>query len=209
MKLRWANTASISSRGLNRGLLLPQVATQYHWDRQTFLEQTCNKAGLPPDAWKDPSTQIYLFRAEIFADHPPNNRLQVYRGARISMTHNDTPEPGHFPPPGRRRPRLKGPAAPDLAPPLPWSSLVVVLFFGSCLPGEPGGDGRPRRSRRTSVAAAPHGEPAPEGPKELELNPSCRAPRAPMRPAPGHAGPKRPMSRTPAARRPPVPAPGW
>lgn len=57
-------------RGLNRGLLLPQVATQYHWDRQTFLEQTCYKAGLPPDAWKDPNTQIYTFSAEIFADHP-------------------------------------------------------------------------------------------------------------------------------------------
>jgi AmmeMemoRadiSam system protein A len=58
-------------RGLNRGLLLPQVATQYHWDRPTFLEHTCNKAGLPPDAWKDPSTQIFIFRAEIFTDHPP------------------------------------------------------------------------------------------------------------------------------------------
>jgi AMMECR1 domain-containing protein len=56
-------------RGLNRGLLLPQVATQYHWDRATFLAQTCNKAGLPPDAWKDPNTQIFIFRAEIFADH--------------------------------------------------------------------------------------------------------------------------------------------
>jgi AmmeMemoRadiSam system protein A len=58
-------------RGLKRGLLLPQVATQYHWDRQTFLEQTCNKAGLPGDAWKNPGTQIFIFRAEIFADHPP------------------------------------------------------------------------------------------------------------------------------------------
>jgi AmmeMemoRadiSam system protein A len=58
-------------RGPNRGLLLPQVATQYHWDRQTFLEQTCNKAGLPGDAWKDPSTQIFIFKAEIFANHPP------------------------------------------------------------------------------------------------------------------------------------------
>jgi len=58
-------------KGLNRGLLLPQVATQYHWDRQTFLEQTCNKAGLPSNAWKDPDTQIFIFRAEIFADHPP------------------------------------------------------------------------------------------------------------------------------------------
>ncbi len=57
-------------RGPNRGLLLPQVATQYHWDRRTFLEQTCNKAGLPPDAWKDPTTQIFTFRAEIFSDHP-------------------------------------------------------------------------------------------------------------------------------------------
>jgi AmmeMemoRadiSam system protein A len=57
-------------RGLNRGLLLPQVATQYHWDRLAFLEQTCYKAGLPPDAWKDPHTQIYIFSADIFADHP-------------------------------------------------------------------------------------------------------------------------------------------
>lgn len=57
-------------KGLNRGLLLPQVATQYHWDRRTFLEQTCWKAGLPPDAWKDPGTQIYTFTAQIFADHP-------------------------------------------------------------------------------------------------------------------------------------------
>jgi AmmeMemoRadiSam system protein A len=58
-------------KGLNRGLLLPQVATQYHWDRQTFLEQTCNKAGLPSNAWKDSDTQIFIFRAEIFTDHPP------------------------------------------------------------------------------------------------------------------------------------------
>jgi AmmeMemoRadiSam system protein A len=60
-------------RGLNRGLLLPQVATQCHWDRQTFLEQTCNKAGLPPKAWKDSETQIYIFQAEIFSDHPVKN----------------------------------------------------------------------------------------------------------------------------------------
>jgi AmmeMemoRadiSam system protein A len=57
-------------RGMKQGLLLPQVATQQHWDRQTFLEQTCNKAGLPPDSWKDANTQIYIFSAEIFADHP-------------------------------------------------------------------------------------------------------------------------------------------
>lgn len=57
-------------QGYCRGLLLPQVATEYNWDRLTFLGQTCCKAGLAPEAWKDPSTKIYLFTAEIIADHP-------------------------------------------------------------------------------------------------------------------------------------------
>ncbi len=57
-------------RGFSRGLLLPQVASQYQWDRLTFLSQTCGKAGLPPDAWKEPATKIYTFTADIFADHP-------------------------------------------------------------------------------------------------------------------------------------------
>jgi AmmeMemoRadiSam system protein A len=57
-------------RGFSRGLLLPQVATEYKWDRLTFLEQTCNKAGLPPDAWKDPATKIYTFTAEVFGEPP-------------------------------------------------------------------------------------------------------------------------------------------
>ncbi|RLA85180.1 MAG: hypothetical protein DRG31_03630 [Deltaproteobacteria bacterium] len=48
------------------GLLLPQVAVEYGWDPQTFLEETCFKAGLPPDAWRDPSSRIYIFGAEIF-----------------------------------------------------------------------------------------------------------------------------------------------
>jgi AmmeMemoRadiSam system protein B/AmmeMemoRadiSam system protein A len=48
------------------GLLLPQVATEQEWDRKTFLEHTCTKAGLPEDAWKDPSTEIYIFSADIF-----------------------------------------------------------------------------------------------------------------------------------------------
>jgi hypothetical protein len=53
-------------KGWNSGLLLPQVATEYGWDRQTFLEHTCNKAGLPSDAWKDKSAEIYIFSADIF-----------------------------------------------------------------------------------------------------------------------------------------------
>jgi len=55
-------------QGHFRGLLLPQVATQYHWDRDTFLAQTCHKSGLPASAWQDPRTAIYIFEAEVFSD---------------------------------------------------------------------------------------------------------------------------------------------
>ena len=53
-------------KGWSSGLLLPQVATEYEWDRQTFLEHTCQKAGLPSNAWKEKDTEIYIFSADIF-----------------------------------------------------------------------------------------------------------------------------------------------
>ena len=56
----------IITKGWNRGLLLPQVATEYGWDRITFLENTCRKAQLPKDAWKDKDTKIEIFSAEVF-----------------------------------------------------------------------------------------------------------------------------------------------
>ena|ERR1700682_909149 len=56
----------IISRGTRAGLLLPQVATEYGWDRETFLDQTCIKAGLPPGAWRQPDTKIEKFSAEVF-----------------------------------------------------------------------------------------------------------------------------------------------
>lgn len=56
------------TRGSFSGLLLPQVATEYEWDRETFLEQTCRKAGLPPNSWKDRETKIFAFSADIFGD---------------------------------------------------------------------------------------------------------------------------------------------
>lgn len=56
----------IIEKGMRSGLLLPQVATEYGWDRTTFLEHTCRKAGLPDDAWKDPEAIIKIFSAEIF-----------------------------------------------------------------------------------------------------------------------------------------------
>jgi AmmeMemoRadiSam system protein A len=54
-----------------RGLLLPQVATQYGWDRTKFLEHTCMKSGLPTSAWRDPETAIYTFEADVFSDSQP------------------------------------------------------------------------------------------------------------------------------------------
>jgi uncharacterized protein len=57
-------------RGPHRGLLLPQVATEYGWDRRTFLKQTCIKAGLPPDAWEDPASRIFIFSANILHEPP-------------------------------------------------------------------------------------------------------------------------------------------
>lgn len=55
-------------RGEYRGVLLPQVAAGRGWSAQRFLEETCAKAGLPPDAWKLPPTQIYGFTAEVFSE---------------------------------------------------------------------------------------------------------------------------------------------
>jgi uncharacterized protein len=55
------------SDGSRRGLLLPQVPVEYGWDRKTFLEQTCRKAGLPLDAWRKAAT-IEAFTAEVFGD---------------------------------------------------------------------------------------------------------------------------------------------
>ncbi|WP_456325620.1 AmmeMemoRadiSam system protein A [Desulfonauticus submarinus] len=53
-------------KGYYSGLLLPQVATEWNWDKKTFLEHTCLKAGLNPDCYKDPDTDIYVFEAIVF-----------------------------------------------------------------------------------------------------------------------------------------------
>jgi AmmeMemoRadiSam system protein A len=53
--------------GGRRGLLLPQVPLEWGWDRETFLAQTCMKAGLPPDAWKH-GAELQAFTAEVFGE---------------------------------------------------------------------------------------------------------------------------------------------
>ena len=58
----------IISQGRQAGLLLPQVATEYGWDRDTFLSQTCVKAGLPATCWRSADTKIERFSAEVFGE---------------------------------------------------------------------------------------------------------------------------------------------
>ena len=57
----------IIEHGHRRGLLLPQVATEYGWDREAFLDHTCLKAGLPAQAWRT-GVRIYVFEAQVFSD---------------------------------------------------------------------------------------------------------------------------------------------
>lgn len=57
----------VVEQGRSRGLLLPQVASEWQWDRETFLAHTCLKAGLSSDAWTRGAT-IYRFEAEVFSE---------------------------------------------------------------------------------------------------------------------------------------------
>lgn len=58
----------VVENGLKRGLLLPQVAVEHRLDPEAFLRETCHKAGLPGEAWREPETKIYGFICEIVAE---------------------------------------------------------------------------------------------------------------------------------------------
>lgn len=58
----------VVSREGQRGVLLPQVAQEFKWGGKRFLEETCAKAGVPRDSWKDPQTRIQAFTAEVFSE---------------------------------------------------------------------------------------------------------------------------------------------
>ena len=55
-------------RSSHHGLLLPQVPIEHEWDRPTFLDQVCRKAGLPLGAWRDPKAELLGFTAEVFGE---------------------------------------------------------------------------------------------------------------------------------------------
>jgi len=73
-----ATTIEVGTHGLliehgtARGLLLPQVAERYGWDRDTFLDNTCRKAGLKPGCWKSHDARIYSFTVESFSEKEEN-----------------------------------------------------------------------------------------------------------------------------------------
>ena len=69
----------VISRDWRRGVLLPQVATQFSWQAERFLEETCVKAGLEREAWKDPHTRIQAFTAEVFAEPALQPRVKLPR----------------------------------------------------------------------------------------------------------------------------------
>lgn len=72
-KIASADDITIGTHGLyieknfSRGVLLPQVAVEHGWNKETFLAQTCVKAGLKPDDWKE-STEIFAFTAQVFSE---------------------------------------------------------------------------------------------------------------------------------------------
>jgi MEMO1 family protein len=61
----------VMKNGDNEGLLLPQVPVEQNWNRQTFLEETCHKAGMSSTCWKDANTDIFKFTAVVFPEHKP------------------------------------------------------------------------------------------------------------------------------------------
>jgi len=65
----------IIERGFFKGLLLPQVAVEYEWSEEKFLDQACIKAGLPTRAWMMPGTRVYTFEAQIFAELEPEGEI--------------------------------------------------------------------------------------------------------------------------------------
>jgi len=67
----------IIERGMNKGLLLPQVPAKYNWDEEEFLCQCCLKAGLSPDTWLMKGTKVYKFSCIIIKEDEPNGSVTI------------------------------------------------------------------------------------------------------------------------------------
>lgn len=63
-------------KGFFQGILLPQVPIEYMWDEETFLAETCVKAGLPPHCWLDEETEFYKYTARIWREREPKGNIE-------------------------------------------------------------------------------------------------------------------------------------
>ena len=75
-KIKVGKDGLIVERTYCKGLLLPQVPVELHWDEETFLCECCVKAGLPPDSWLLKGTKVYNFQAIIFEEISPKGKIQ-------------------------------------------------------------------------------------------------------------------------------------
>lgn len=75
-KVKIGEDGLIVERGHARGLLLPQVPVEWGWGAEEFLMQTCCKAGLMPEAWKDSKTRFLKFQAEVFSEEKPGGAVR-------------------------------------------------------------------------------------------------------------------------------------
>lgn len=74
-KMKIGRDGLVIERGVQKGLLLPQVPVECKWDAEEFLHHLCMKAGLPSDAWLGEGVKIYSFRSEIFTEKSPRGKI--------------------------------------------------------------------------------------------------------------------------------------
>jgi hypothetical protein len=87
----------LMKNGSYEGLLLPQVPVEQKWDRQTFLEETCAKAGMPANCWKDENTDIFMFTAVVFGENRPQALMPESPSPPGLPGRPGVPEPGSPP----------------------------------------------------------------------------------------------------------------
>jgi hypothetical protein len=87
----------LMKNGSYEGLLLPQVPVEQGWDRQTFLEETCAKAGMQAGCWKDENTDIFQFTAVVFGENRPQTLTPETPSTPGQPARPGAPEPGSLP----------------------------------------------------------------------------------------------------------------
>ena len=65
-----------AKKGIMQGVLLPEVPVEYLWDEETFLAETCVKAGMPPSCWLDPSVEFYRFSGRDWREKEPRGPVE-------------------------------------------------------------------------------------------------------------------------------------